>query len=239
MRTQNSNGLAREFGERKWRSILHYIFLSYCIVGMPFFVSHCFGGESWPKYKESSETRPECALDVTCSDEAVRLGNRAGVCFRSDCAGVVAILHKRNDEVSFRRRFVSYRHFAFEGRFVLKDQGTLESGPVLSRELFLVLPGDIIEFRTDGDDCLAKIDLRNLGYVKRGSLCELQHWLSEKTFMEIPDRTQLAAIGNSVTPVQRETLIACRRPAEVFSYDGTNILHGISDFLKRLYPSTY
>uniref|UniRef100_A0A7C4EWS7 Uncharacterized protein n=1 Tax=Desulfomonile tiedjei TaxID=2358 RepID=A0A7C4EWS7_9BACT len=181
---------------------------------------------------ESARSKPECALDITCLDQPVRLGNRAGVCLRADCAGVVAVLHQRSDEASFRRRFFSYRHFAFEGQFVLKDRGVLESGPVRARELFFVLPGDVIEFKIDGEDCLAKIDIQSLGYVKKGSLCELQRWLAEKTFMEMPNRDSRA--GTPSASMGAAAQEACQVPGAISLFNETGIFDGLAGLFKRL-----
>jgi hypothetical protein len=134
--------------------------------------------------------RPECALEISCLDEPVQLGYAGGVCLRASCPGIVAILHRRADEASFRRRFFTYRHFSFNGSWEQKDQGMIEASQVRLRELFLVLPGDVIEFRMADSDCNARIDLRNLGYIKMGDMCELQRWLASQRFMEMPALTR-------------------------------------------------
>lgn len=234
MRTVNRLGVVNVLGAQSQKSVIQLICLTLCVLGLLFFTSPCLAGEivHSPRSSGSTQAMPECALDITCMDQAVRLGNLSGVCLRADCPGVFAVLHQRTDEVSFRRRFLSYRHFAFEGRYVLKDQGTMESGPVRSRELFFVLPGDVIEFRIDGSDCLAKIDLRNLGYVKKGPLCELQHWLAEKTFMEIPNGNQPGATEAST--MEHQVRRPCQLPDSLSSYDGTTIFYGLVGALKRL-----
>ena len=141
--------------------------------------------------------RPECALEISCLDEPVQLGYTGGACLRASCPGIVAILHRRADEASFRRRFFTYRHFSFNGSWEQKDQGMIEASQVRLRELFLVLPGDVIEFRMADSDCNTRIDLRNLGYIKKGDMCELQRWFAYNRFMEMSniserDRTQSA-----------------------------------------------
>lgn len=132
----------------------------------------------------SSSSRPECGLEITCTDKPILLGYSQGVCFRATCPGIWALIHRRSDEASFRRRFLTYRHFSFAGRWELKDQGLVETGYGSSRELFLVLPEDLIEFRAADQDCHAGIEVRNLGYIKKGDLCELKEWLALNAYME-------------------------------------------------------
>jgi hypothetical protein len=114
----------------------------------------------------------------------VVLGYSQGVCFRASCAGVRALLHSRLDQASFRRRLFSYRHYQFRGYWDLKDQGTLEAGSATVRELFLVLPGDLIELKLTSPDSGARIEVQNLGYLKKGSLAELQQWLAYQSYGE-------------------------------------------------------
>ncbi len=210
------------------------VMLALCILNLSFFAVNSVAGDniSCKPMDRSVQNRPKCSMDITCLDETVLLGNQLGVCIRADCPGIVAILHQRSDEASFRRRFISYRHFAFEGDFVLKDRGTIESGPVRTRELFLVLPGDVIELRTEGEDCLAKIDVRNLGYVKKGNLCELQNWLAEKTFMEMPYLTQSGTPGGAI--VSQEDGLKVQKLSTAFGCDETKILHGLVGVLRQL-----
>ncbi len=127
--------------------------------------------------------QPRCAIELTCTDGFVKLGYQDGVCFRATCPGVWALIHRRTDESSFRRRFLSYRHYRFKGYWQLVDQGILESGPVDLRELFMVLPEDLIEFRMAVPDCHAKVEVRNLGYIKKGTINELKAWLACQTHM--------------------------------------------------------
>lgn len=127
---------------------------------------------------------PECGLDLTCAGRPVRLGYAGGVCFRASCPGVWGIVHERTDQDSFRRRIFTYRHYAFKGYWELKDQGRLESSPVPQRALFLVLPDDLIEFRLLDPDPCAKIDVSELGYIKKGPVAELQRWLAYRVYMD-------------------------------------------------------
>ncbi len=127
--------------------------------------------------------QPRCGIEMTCTDSFIQVGYSDGVCFRSSCPGIWAIMHRRVDQASFRRRLITYRHYHFQGYWELKSQGTLESGLVPLRELFLVLPDDLIEFRLAEPDCLAKVELKNFGYVKKGSLCELQKWLARHRYL--------------------------------------------------------
>lgn len=71
----------------------------------------------------------------------------------------------------------------------MKDQGVIESGAVKQRELFLVLPEDLIEFRLLDPDPLAGIALRNLGYIKKGSIDELKRWLAYERYLERAEET--------------------------------------------------
>jgi len=66
----------------------------------------------------------------------------------------------------------------------LKDQGVIEAGAVPLRELFLVLPEDLIEFNLTDPDCHAKVEIRKLGYIKTGNLVELQEWLAYYRYLE-------------------------------------------------------
>jgi hypothetical protein len=127
---------------------------------------------------------PECGIELTCAGGPVRLGESGGACFRASCPGVWGILHERTDQASFRRRIFTYRHFAYKGYWELKDQGLLESGPVPQRALFMVLPDDLIEFRLLDTDPRAKIDVSELGYIKKGSVAELQLWLAYRVYMD-------------------------------------------------------
>ncbi len=127
---------------------------------------------------------PSCGIEFTCTDKPTLLGYSQGVCFRATCPGVWALLHTRLDQASFRRRFFSYRHYQFRGNWELKDQGTIEAGPATVRELFLVLPDDLIELKLADPDPYARIEVKNLGYIKKGSVAELQQWLAYQMYME-------------------------------------------------------
>jgi len=137
-----------------------------------------------PGAQGQTSPQPECGLELTCTDKSVLLGHSQGVCFRATCPGIWGLIHKRADQASFRRRFFTYRHYAFKGYWELKDQGVIEAGAVPIRELFLVLPEDLIEFKLTDPDCNTKIEIRKLGYIKTGSLCELQQWLAYNSYME-------------------------------------------------------
>lgn len=141
-----------------------------------------------PQYCTSGQSRPtpRCGIEITCTDKPIQLGHSEGVCFRATCPGIWAVLHKRVDQTSFRRRIWTYRHFTFKGYWELKDQGAIQSGPVEIREMFLVLPDDLIEFRLRDPDKYARVELRNLGYIKRGDLCELKKWLALQSYQQGP-----------------------------------------------------
>lgn len=127
------------------------------------------------------------SIEMTCTDRPVQLGYSGPVQFRATCPGVWAITHQRVDGSSFRRRFFTYSHYAFKGTWDLKDQGMIESVYTPSRELFIVLPGDLIEFKTADPDCFAKVDIKNLGYIKKACLSELQEWLAYNRYLENVD----------------------------------------------------
>lgn len=137
-----------------------------------------------PECGPLTSPQPECGLELTCTDKPVLLGYPQGVCFRATCPGIWGLIHTRADQASFRRRFFTYRHYAFRGYWELKDQGVIEAGAVPVRELFLVLPEDLIEFKLTDPDCHAKIEIRKLGYIKTGNLGELQEWLAYNSYME-------------------------------------------------------
>ncbi|AFM28042.1 hypothetical protein [Desulfomonile tiedjei] len=133
-----------------------------------------------------SRRGPSCGIELTCTDKPMQLGYSDGVCFRATCPGIWGLMHKRADQASFRRRYFSYRHYAFNGTWELKGQGIIESGPAAFRELFLVLPEDLIEFKLRDPDCNAAIEVTNLGYVKKGSVEELKKWVAYNTYLERP-----------------------------------------------------
>ena len=137
-----------------------------------------------PACGPGTSPQPECSIELTCTDKPVLLGNPQGVCFRATCPGIWGLIHKRADQASFRRRFFTYRHYAFRGYWELKDQGVIEAGPAPVRELFLVLPEDLIEFKLTDPDCHARIEIRRLGYIKTGNVRELQEWLACNSYME-------------------------------------------------------
>lgn len=129
---------------------------------------------------------PTCGIELTCTDKPVQLGYSDGVCFRATCPGVWALMHKRIDQASFRRRYFSYRHYAFTGIWELKGRGNVESGPAAFRELFLVMPDDLIEFKLKDPDPNALVEITNLGYIKRGSVEEMKRWLAYNIYLEKP-----------------------------------------------------
>jgi len=135
--------------------------------------------------RESSRG-PTCGIELTCTDKPIQLGYSDGVCFRASCPGIWAIMHKRADQASFRNRVLVFRHYAFRGTWELKDQGAIESIVAPSRELFLVLPEDLIEFKLRDPDPNAAIEVVNLGYVKKGSIDELKKWLAYQIYLERP-----------------------------------------------------
>ena len=134
--------------------------------------------------QDQRSSQPECGLELTCTDKPAMLGHSRGVCFRATCPGIWGLIHTRVDQTSFRRRFFTYRHYSFRGYWDLKDQGVIEAGAVPVRELFLVLPEDLIEFKLTDPDCYAKVEIRKLGYIKTGSVQELQKWLAYNSYME-------------------------------------------------------
>ena len=136
--------------------------------------------------QERSAPQPSCGVEITCTDKPVQLGYGSGVCFRATCPGVWALIHKRVDQASFRRRYITYRHYSFNGNWNLKDQGVIESRINSFRELFLVLPDDLIQFELRDPDCNSAVEVANLGYIKRGSVDELRKWLAYNVYLERP-----------------------------------------------------
>lgn len=136
--------------------------------------------------RQETSQPPSCAIELTCTDKPVQLGYSDGVCFRSTCPGIWALTHKRADQASFRNQYIAYRHYSYTGTWELKDRGSIESGPVTYRELFLVLPDDLIEFKLRDPDPNAAIEVVNLGYVKKGSVEELKKWLAYNIYLERP-----------------------------------------------------
>ncbi len=177
--------------KKPWSSVLMGIIFA---VGLLF--PHLCVGTELPKCSipgqhascsgRSSSSSPSCGIEITCTDKPVQLGYSDGACFRASCPGIWALMHKRVDQASFRRRYLSYRHYTFTGTWELKDQGIIESGPVQSRELFLVLPDDLIELKLRHPDMNAAIEVTNLGYVKKGSVEELKKWLAYNIYLERP-----------------------------------------------------
>ena len=144
--------------------------------------------------------QPRCAIELTCTDKFVKLGNPDGVCFRPTCPGVWALIHRSTDQNSFRRKFITYRHYTFVGYWQLKDRGVLESGALPTRELFLVLPDDLIELKMTLPDCNARIEVKNLGYIKKGTLSELRKWLAYQSYLARADSQAPAPRSCDPTP---------------------------------------
>lgn len=129
---------------------------------------------------------PSCGIELTCTDKPVQLGYSDGVCFRASCPGIWGLMHKRADQTSFRRRYFTYSHYTFKGTWELRGQGVVESGPAAFRELFLVLPEDLIELKLRDPDPNAAIEVTNLGYIKKGSVEELKKWVAYNVYLERP-----------------------------------------------------
>jgi hypothetical protein len=143
-------------------------------------------GTQQPSCGQDRATGPRCAIELTCTDKPVQLGYSDGVCFRATCPGIWGLMHKRIDQASFRRRHFTYRHYTFNGTWALKNQGAIESGTMPLRELFLVLPDDLIELKLRDPDANAAIEITNLGYIKKGSVAELKKWLAYNIYLEKP-----------------------------------------------------
>lgn len=182
----------------------------------------CYSTQQAPRCAPpSNKDQPECGIEITCTDGPVQLGYTQGVCFRATCPGIWAVIHRRIDQKSFRERFLTYRHYSFAGYWKLKDAGIIGSGPVDLRELFLVLPEDLIEFRLAGPDCNARVELRNLGYLKKGSVCELQRWLADHAYFAGP---ALAA--------QQEAALKAEQKKQACGANGRLPVNSITDMLK-------
>lgn len=157
---------------------------------------------SFPMTKQSaigglSRSQPSCALEITCTDKPIQLGYGMGVCFRATCPGIWALVHKRNDQASFRKRIITYRHYNFAGSWNLKDQGAVESVHNQIRELFLVMPDDLIQFELNDPDCNAQVEVINLGYIKKGTIEELKNWFAYNNYMERPTLTPRSGVSGS------------------------------------------
>jgi hypothetical protein len=161
----------------------------------------------------ASQTRasegPTCGIEITCTDKPVQLGYSEGVCFRATCPGVWALTHKRVDQVSFRRRFITYRHYSFQGTWEVKDQGVIETGLVQLRELFLVLPDDLIELKLRDPDCNTAVEVRNVGYIKKGTIDELKHWLAYNVYLERPDKGESTGVPQAMNTSGVEGFSSC------------------------------
>ena len=140
---------------------------------------------------------------MTCTDRPVQLGYSDSVCFRATCPGIWALIHRRVDQVSFRRRFITYRHHSFRGTWELKDSGVVESGVAPLRELFLVLPDDLVELKLRDPDSNSVVEVSNLGYIKRGGISELKKWLAYNVYLERPERIEAGARSQNGYPSSR------------------------------------
>ncbi|MFC1833189.1 hypothetical protein ACFL2Q_00470 [Thermodesulfobacteriota bacterium] len=142
------------------------------------------GPSSNPVECSQRESRPCCSVELSCSDKPIFLGYPAGVCFRATCSGIWGLRHARLDQKSLCPKTFTYRHYRFRGDWQLEDQGTIQSDTSPRRELFLVLPGDLVEFKLPRPDRNVGIEVANMGYVKKGSVAELRQWLAKRTYME-------------------------------------------------------
>jgi hypothetical protein len=195
--------------KNSWSSVLIGILAAVALLS-----PHTCGGEELRKCSVSGQqpscadrqggsSSPSCGIEITCTDKPVQLGYSEGVCFRASCPGIWALTHKRADQASFRRRYLSYRHYAFTGTWALKDQGVIESGPTAFRELFLVLPDDLIELKLRDPDLNAAVEVTNLGYIKRGGIKELKKWLAYNVYLERPVfRSAESESGNNQAAIQ-------------------------------------
>lgn len=179
---------AKTSGIRSMKMKRYTLMIALIIIAGSSRAGMCGGFEGKIGFPVSSPTKiVEYSIEMTCTDKPVQLGYSAPVQFRAICPGVWAIIHQRMDESSFRRRFFTYSHYEFKGTWNLRDQGMIESVYTPSRELFIVLPGDLIEFKTADPDCFAKVNIKNLGYLKKASLPELQEWLAYNRYLESVD----------------------------------------------------
>jgi hypothetical protein len=53
----------------------------------------------------------------------------------------------------------------------------------------------LIEFKLLEPDCFTRIDVKNIGFVKKGSICELQEWLAYNSYMERMDFPSMGGTG--------------------------------------------
>jgi hypothetical protein len=151
-----------------------------------------------PRAQDQRSSQPECGLELTSTDKPVLLGYPQGACFRATCPGIWDLIHTTADQASYRRRLFTYRQHTFRGYWDLKDQGVIKDGAAPVRELFLVLPEDLIEFKLTDPDCYARIEIRNLGYMKTGNLHELHGWLAHNSCIE---KAELSSHGQVSGPV--------------------------------------
>jgi hypothetical protein len=135
-------------------------------------------------------------------------------------------VHKRADQASFRRRYFTYRHYSFNGTWELKNQGAIESGPTAFRELFLVLPDDLIEFKLRDPDLNAAVEITNLGYIKKGTVDELKKWLAYNVYLERP-------VFQGADPDSRNNQVAAPWPPRS-PYGTVDIITRPIDYVRRI-----
>jgi hypothetical protein len=173
-----------------------------------------------------SRNGPSCGIEITCTDKPIQLGYSDGVCFRATCPGIWGLVHKRADQASFRRRYFTYRHYSFNGTWELKNQGAIESGPTAFRELFLVLPDDLIEFKLRDPDLNAAVEITNLGYIKKGTVDELKKWLAYNVYLERP-------VFQGADPDSRNNQVAAPWPPGS-PYGTVDIITRPIDYVRRI-----
>ena len=79
---------------------------------------------------------PSCGMEITCTDRPLQLGYSDGICFRATCPGIWALIHKRVDQASFRRRFMTYRHYSFSRTLGTQRPGCHRSRPGCTARTF-------------------------------------------------------------------------------------------------------
>ncbi len=163
-----------------------------------------------PRSCQSDRVQPKCKTELTCTDAYVGLPPNATVCFRATCPGIWALIHRRVDQESFNTRYLYYRHYRFRGLWELQDQGRIATGPTDLRELFLVLPDDLIEIGLLNPDCSAYVEVRNIGYIKKGDPCALRAWVERQSLMQ--DHADRKSGDRPCDPArQRRRDAPCRR----------------------------
>ncbi len=175
---------------------------------------------------QKSRSQPSCSIEISCTDRPVQLGYGMGVCFRATCPGVWALVHKRNDQASFRKRIITYRHYNFAGTWNLRDQGAVESVHTQARELFMVMPDDLIQFELNDPDCNAQVEVINLGYIKKGTVEELNNWFAYNNYMERPMLTPKGGASGSDNSQNRSS--------DQSAYPGNGAINSLRSILNRI-----